>query len=179
MLTARFAGGMMAPKGTMFYTKHIPDNIDLTKPILKGIKRASFNMTRLPIPFLGVKGIRKFAEKLNEWPAIARDMEDLADRVMKINILMEDQGTGGGGFRYMYATFLQQAAAITKDERLKTMSKEMMDIGDQWRNISYFAAKISKNRDLGPERIKELSMMVHAQADEEQKFFNELYKLVK
>lgn len=179
MLTARFAGGMMAPKGTMFYTQHIPENIDLTKPIIKGIKWASFNMTRLPIPFLGVKGIRKFADKLNEWPAIARDMEDLADRVMKINILMEDQGTGGGGFRYMYATFLQQAATITKDERLKTMSKEMMVIGDQWRNISYFAAKISKNRDLGPERIKELSKMVHAQADEELKFFNELYKLVK
>jgi hypothetical protein len=98
---------------------------------------------------------------------------------MKINVLMEDQGTGGGGFRYMYATFLQQASAILKDANLKTMSKEMMEIGDKWRNISYFAAKISKNRDLGPDRIKELSTMVYAQADEEQKFFNELYKLVK
>ena len=136
-------------------------------------------MTRLPVPFLGVKGIRKFAGKLNEWPAIARDIEELADRVMKINVLLEDQGTGGGGFRYMYATFLQQAAGITNDDRLKTMSKEMMAIGDKWRNISYFAAKISKHRDLGPERIRELSTMVYAQADEEQKFFNELYKLVK
>jgi len=179
MLTARFAGGMMAPKGNMFYTDHIPDNIDLEKPIITGIKRAAFNMTRLPIPFLGVKGIRMFAKKLNEWPAIARDIEDLSDRVMKINIFLEDQGTGGGGFRYMYATFLQQAAAIVKDDRLKIMSKEMMEIGDKWRNISYFAAKIGKNRDLGTERIKELSMMIYAQADEEQKFFNELYKLVK
>lgn len=179
MLTARFAGGMMAPKGTMFYTDFIPENINLEKPIITGIKRAAFNMTRLPIPFLGVKGIRKFAEKLNEWPSIARDIEDLSDRIIKINIFLEDQGTGGGGFRYMYATFLQQAAAILKDDSLKTMSKEMMEIGDKWRNISYFAAKIGKNRDLGPERIKELSMMVYTQADEEQKFFSELYKLVK
>lgn len=179
LLTARFAGGMMAPKGTMFYTESVPENINLEKPIITGIKRAAFNMTRLPIPFLGVKGIRMFADKLNEWPSIARDVEDLSDRIMKINIFLEDQGTGGGGFRYMYATFLQQAAAILKEERLKTMSKEMMEIGDKWRNISYFAAKIGKNRDLGPERIKELSMMVYAQADEEQKFFNELYKLVK
>jgi hypothetical protein len=59
------------------------------------------------------------------------------------------------------------------------MSKEMMEIGDKWRNISYFAAKMSKNRDLGPDRFKELSMLVHAQADEEQKFFSDLYKLVK
>lgn len=179
MLTARFAGGMMAPKGAMFYTENVPADIDLKKPIITGIKRASFNMTRLPIPFLGVKGIRKFAEKVNEWPVIARDTDDLADRIMRINILLEDQGTGGGGFRYMYATFLQQAAGIVNDDRLKTMSKEMMEIGDKWRNISYFAAKISKNRDLGADKFKELSNLIYAQADEEQKFFTELYKLVK
>ncbi|HNQ82824.1 MAG TPA: BtrH N-terminal domain-containing protein [Bacteroidales bacterium] len=179
MLTARFAGGMMAPKGMMFYTDHIPEKIDLTKPIITGIKRASFNMTRLPIPFLGIKGIHRFAEKVKEWPALTRDADELADRIMRINILLEDQGTGGGGFRYMYATFLQQAAPIVNDDRLKSFSKEMMEIGDKWRNISYFAAKISKNRDLGPERFEELSRLIHAQGDEEQKFFSELYKLVK
>jgi hypothetical protein len=179
LLTARFAGGMMAPKGSMFYTEKIPENIDMKKAIITGIKRASFNMTRLPIPFLGVKGIRKFAGKLGEWPSLARDEEDLADRLMRINILMEDQGTGGGGFRYMYATFLQQASGIVNDDRLKSMSKEMMEIGDKWRKISYFAAKISKNRDMGPDRIRELSNMIYAQADEEQKFFTGLYQLVK
>ena len=136
-------------------------------------------MTRLPIPFLGVKGIRKFASKVQEWPSLARDLEDLSDRVMKINIFLEDQGTGGGGFRYMYATFLQQAAGIVKDDRLKDMAKEMMEIGDKWRNISYFAAKIGKNRDLGPERMKELGGLIEVQADLEQKFFSELYRLVK
>jgi hypothetical protein len=79
----------------------------------------------------------------------------------------------------MYATFLQQAAPLVKDDRLHSFSKQMMEIGDKWRNISYFAAKIGKQRDLGPERMKELSRMIHAQADEEQKFFTELYQLVK
>jgi hypothetical protein len=79
----------------------------------------------------------------------------------------------------MYATFLQQAADIVKEQQLNDMSKEMMEIGDNWRNISYFAAKIGKKRDLGPERMKELSGMIHAQADLEQKFFTELYKLVR
>jgi len=55
----------------------------------------------------------------------------------------------------------------------------MMEIGDNWRNISYFAAKIGKNRDLGPERLKELSNMINDRADEEQIFFTDLYKLVK
>jgi hypothetical protein len=176
---ARFAGGMMAPKGTMFYVDHIPENISLEKPVISGIKKAAFNMIRLPIPFLGVKGIHRFADKLLEWPSLARDLEDLSDRVMKINVFLEDQGTGGGGFRYMYATFLQQAATIVREPGLSEMSKEMMEIGDKWRNISYFAAKIGKNRDLGPERMKELSEMIHSQADSEQKFFTELYKLVR
>lgn len=179
MLTARFAGGMMAPKGMMFYPTYIPENPDYEKAIITGIRKACFNMLRLPIPFLGIKGIHKFADKLTEWPQLARDTEDLSDRVMKINVFLEDQGTGGGGFRYMYATFLQQAAGIVKDDRLNTMSKQMMEIGDKWRKISYFAAKIGKNRDLGPERMKELSSMVHAQGDEEKKFFTELYLLVK
>ncbi len=179
MLKARFAGGKMAPKGFMFYPTHIPENIDYEKAIITGIRKAAFNMTRLPVPFLGVKGIRKFASKVVEWPKLARDIEDLSHQVMKINILLEDQGTGGAGFRYMYATFLQQASEIVKDSRLKEMSKEMMLIGDHWRNISYFAAKIGKNQDLGPDRMKELSGMIYERADEEQKFFTELYKLVR
>jgi len=179
LLTARFAGGMMAPKGKMFYPVYVPKDPDFEKAILTGIRKACFNMLRLPIPFLGIKGIHKFADKLPEWPKLARDTDDLSDRVMKINVFLEDQGTGGGGFRYMYATFLQQAHAFVKDDRLIAFSKQMMEIGDKWRNISYFAAKIGKNRDLGPDRLTELSRMVHAQADEERKFFTELYQLVK
>ena len=62
------------------------------------------------MPFLGIKGIRKFSKKVTEWPKYARDTDHLSHEIMKINILLEDQGTGGAGFRFMYATFLQQAA---------------------------------------------------------------------
>ena len=129
--------------------------------------------------FVGIKGMRKFAKKVVDWPKIARDIDHLSHEVMKINILLEDQGTGGAGFRYLFATFLQQASEKVNESELKDMSKRMMEIGDNWRNISYFAAKIGKNRDLGPERLKELSEMINARADEEYKFFNDLNKLVK
>jgi len=98
---------------------------------------------------------------------------------MKINVLLEDQGTGGAGFRFLYATFLQQASQKLNDSQLEGMSKRMMLIGDDWRNISYFAAKIGKNRDLGKERLEELSQMIYNMADQEQAFFSELYKMVK
>lgn len=176
---ARFVGGYMAPKGFLYYPTFIPDHIDFDKAIIKGIKKAAYNMTRLPVPFIGIKGMRKFARKVTTWPELARDTDHLSHEIMKINVLLEDQGTGGAGFRFLYATFLQQASRKLNDNQLAEMSKKMMAIGDNWRNISYFAAKIGKNRDLGEARLKELSEMIEGMADQEQLFFTELYKLVK
>ncbi len=179
MTKARFVNGFMAPKGFLFYPESIPGNIDLDKAIIKGIKKSAYNMTKIPIPFLGIKGMRKFAKKVTEWPKITRDIDHLSHEIMKITLLLEDQGTGGAGYRYLFATFLQEASEKLNDNSFKDMSKRMMEIGDNWRNISYFAAKIGKNRDLGPERLKELSNMINDRADEEQEFFTDLYKLVK
>ncbi len=179
MSKARFVNGFMAPKGFLFYPEYIPDNIDLDKGIIKGIKKSAYNMTKLPVPFLGIKGMRKFAKKVVGWPKIARDIDHLSHEIMKITLLLEDQGTGGAGYRYLFATFLQEASEKLNENSFKDMSKRMMEIGDNWRNISYFAAKIGKNRDLGPERLKELSNMINDRADEEHLFFTDLYKLVK
>ena len=179
MTKARFVKGFMAPKGFLFYPEYIPDNIDLEKAIIKGIKKSAYNMVKLPVPFLGIKGMRKFAKKVTEWPKIARDIDHLSHEIMKITLLLEDQGTGGAGYRYLFATFLQEASEKLNNNSFRDMSKRMMEIGDNWRNISYFAAKIGKNRDLGPERLKELSNMINDRADEEQVFFTDLYKLVK
>ncbi len=176
---ARFVGGHMAPKGFLFYPTHIPDNLPIEKAIRKGIKKAAYNMIKLPVPFIGIKGMRKFARKVVDWPSLARDTDHLSHEIMKINILLEDQGTGGAGFRFLYATFLQQAADILKADELHDMSKRMMEIGDNWRNISYFSAKIGKNRDLGEARLKELSEMIHDMADQEHAYFSELYKMFK
>lgn len=134
-------------------------------------------MVKIPVPFIGIRGIRLFARKIPTWPSRARDMDHLSHEIMKIHIMLEDQGTGGGGFRFMYATFLQQAAAILKRDELSAMASEMMAIGDRWREISLFVARIGKARDLGQDRLKELSGMISARADEEDSFFRRMLKL--
>ncbi|MFA5727419.1 MAG: BtrH N-terminal domain-containing protein [Saccharofermentanaceae bacterium] len=174
----RFAGGNMSPKGFMFHCKTIPQTIDFESAIKKGIKKACFNMLSIPIPFLGVKGIRMFAKKVVEWPEFARDTEHLSHEIMKINILLEDQGTGGAGFRFIYATFLQQAAEIIHKPPLKDLSQQLMIIGDGWREISLFAARIGKNRDLGQEKLRQLGDMIHDRADVEEDFFKNLSKAI-
>lgn len=175
----RFPGGNMSPDGFLFHVKNTPSpNIDLSPAILKGIRKACFNMLKIPIPFLGIKGMRLMAKKLPEWPKFSRDTEHLSHEIMKINILLEDQGTGGAGFRFMYATFLQQAATITGISALKGFSEELMIIGDGWREISLFAARIGKFRDLGPERLRQLGDMISNMADAEERFFHSLSKVV-
>lgn len=176
---ARFAGGNMSPKGFLFYPEFIPDKIDFEKAIVKGIKKSCFNMMKIPLPFLGVKGIRLFSRKIVEWPSRSRDIEHLSHEIMKINILLEDQGTGGAGFRFLFATFLQQAADILKNPGLNDLSKEMMMIGDGWREISLMAARFGKNRDLEINRLKELGNKLSDRASAEEVFFNKLYKLIK
>ncbi len=56
----RFAKGSMAPKGLMFYPVKVPAEIPLKKGIQQGMKKTVFNMLKIPMPFLGVKGIRRF-----------------------------------------------------------------------------------------------------------------------
>jgi hypothetical protein len=176
---ARFAGGSMSPKGFLFYPEYIPRELDYASAVNKGIRKACFNMLRIPIPFLGVKGIRAMAKKIVEWPSFARDSEHLSHEIMKINILLEDQGTGGAGFRFMYASFLQQAAAILNKQELNEASADMMKIGDGWREISLFSARIGKNRDLGHDRLTELGGMLEQRADAEEDFFRQLYRTIK
>lgn len=179
MQKARFAKGDLSPHGFQFYVKQVPKNLDLHKPIIQGIKEASRNMVKLPIPFLGVKGIRRFAKKVVEWPKLTRDEEHLSHEIMMISAILEERGTGGAGFRFMYATFLQEAARILNNSGLANMSKQMMEIGDRWRELSLHAARIGKNNDLGPERLKELQEMILDRADAEEKFFNRLLEMVK
>jgi hypothetical protein len=176
LLKGRFAGGSMAPKGFMFYPVHIPENIDLQKTVREGIKSATFNMLKIPLPFLGVKGIRRFADKIFEWPGYARDIDQLTDKIYKIFILLEEQGTGGGGFRFMYASFLQEAARILDNPRLDVLSKEIMEIGDGWREIALVASRMAKNRDFSKEKFTELSSLIRKRADLEQSFFTDLRK---
>lgn len=178
LMKGRFAGGPMAPKGFMFYPVLIPESVDIEKAVTGGIKNASFNMLKIPLPFLGVRGIRRFADKITEWPKYARDENQLADKFFRITVLLEDQGTGGGGFRFLYASFLQEAAKTLNYPRLNEFSREMMAIGDGWREISLAASKIAKSRDFSRDRLVSLGSMIRQRADLEESFFKGLGKEV-
>ena len=175
----RYPGGSFDPKGFLFYPVTVPADPDIKKAIVKGIRAACFNMVNLPVPAFGIRGIRQFSKKVLQWPRLARNDDHLSHEIMKINILLEDQGTGGAGYRFMYATFLRQAEEIAGISSLREMSERMMLIGDDWRRISIYAARMGKNRDFSRDKFTELSEKIAKQADAEEVFFTDLKKLVK
>ncbi|MBN1108808.1 MAG: BtrH N-terminal domain-containing protein [Bacteroidales bacterium] len=175
-LKGRFAGGSMAPKGFMFYPVSIPENVDLQKAIKDGLTGATKNMLKIPLPFIGIKGIRRFADKITGWPRYAKSEDYLADKIFRITIFLEDQGTGGGGFRFLYASFLQEASKVLQNPRLEDMSREMMAIGDGWREVSLASAKIAKQRDFSKARLMEIGDLLRVRADMEESFFKRLDK---
>ena len=172
----RFAKGALAPKGQMYYPIHIPKEIDWEGAIKKGIKNTCREMLA-PIPIVGVKGIRMVARSIPKWAD--KKGNKIANHYLAQMVRMQEEiGTGGGGFRFIYAAFLQEAAPILKNEKLYELSKEMTRIGDLWRDFAVNASRVYKNRSSQTDVYNSLSKELLHIADLEENFFKMLKKAI-
>jgi len=141
---ARFVKGALAPKGLLYWPEDVPATIDYARLVPKAIRGTVNMMVRTPVPILGVRGIRYVArriEKLQQGdPRYARLF------VGQIVRMQEEIGTGGGGFRFMYAAFLQEAGERLDSAVLKDASRQMTDTGDAWRQFALAGAKFVKDK---------------------------------
>lgn len=174
---ARFARGRFAPKGLLLHLKGPVPTPDMEKAVREGIRAATSRMVSLPLPFLGVRGIRRFAERVKHWRSLARSEEHFTHELMMVYVAIEERGTGGGGFRFLYASFLQEAAGLLGRSELAELAGEMMENGDRWRDISLRAAVLGKRGGVTPEHLTELSGLILARADVEERLFRRLAAL--
>jgi hypothetical protein len=86
--------------------------------------------------------------------------------------MQEEIGTGGAGFRFIYAAFLQEAAHITGLNELAVLSERLNEIGDGWREFALKAARMIKGRE--PFEPRTLVDMLRLQAQSETEFFRAL-----
>lgn len=173
---ARFAQGPMAPKGKLYYPLEVPENVDLNPHIVKGIKEVSFNMLNIPIPLLGVKGIRYVSRQLRTWPE--KLGAERASRYLGQLIRMQEEiGTGGAGFRFIFASFLQEAADHLNQRWLKDISAEVTAVGDNWREFALLGSRNCKGRASAEESYDKLADILINCADKEEKIFRNLKKI--
>ena len=172
---ARFAKGALAPKGLMYYFENQPDltQIDLPNLIRKAIRKNAKQMLA-PLFFVGVKGIRTVAKQIEK---LATHPSEKYKRLYLGHIvrMQEEIGTGGAGFRYLYAYFLEQAANICQEPKYKLASEQMTEIGDMWRQFAGLCVKQCKKPTT--EGYKTVAEHLREIADKEQLIWQTLRNL--
>jgi hypothetical protein len=165
---ARFAKGMLAPKGLLYYATGKPTPPDWAKLGQSALARAASTMLRTPLPFVGVRGISLLARQVGRLP----NDEHARMYVGNIVRMQEEIGTGGAGFRFLYASFLQELAAITGYKTLDAIAAQLVEIGDRWREFALASARMIRGRDTFDARA--LAARLRSLAADERKFFREL-----
>jgi len=153
----RFAKGPLAPKGHLYAPeKKIITEVDIPRAIRKGIKKNHNFMLKAPGSFVGISGIGYTARQITKW----RDklgVRRAGLHLGQIIRMQEEIGTGGGGFRYIYAAFLEEAHAYIPNDSLLELSNEFTKSGDLWRNTAVAMAQVLKGRKTEQSDFVEIS----------------------
>ncbi|MBL0740852.1 BtrH N-terminal domain-containing protein [Chryseolinea lacunae] len=174
LVRARFAKGMPEPSGRMYYPVTVPGDFELNKAIWTGIKQTSEHMTRIPMPLVGSKGMKYMAKRLRRWPERVGDRKAIL-WLGNVIRMQEEIGTGGAGFRFIYAAFLDQASQRTGNQQLFDLSQRLTKSGDALRDFAYYAGRVCKNRKSDTKTFVELGDMLEECARQEHAIFNDLY----
>lgn len=174
----RFAQGIFKPKGKMYYIKEIPDELDVNKAIIKGLKRTINTMVKLPGPIIGVTGMKYLSKRLKHWPAKYGDKK-AARYLGQIVRMQEEIGTGGAGFRFLFAAFLQESAEKLQIARLNDLSLDMTKIGDKWREFSVISGRLCKGRESANETYDRIADLLYEIAEDEKQLYLEIEKAIK
>lgn len=172
---ARFAKGALAPKGFLYYPVRVNRDIDLSKAIKKALKRTVHMMLYAPVPFIGVKGIHYMARKIERLPARG-DLRYARLLLAHIVRMQEEIGTGGGGFRFMYAAFLQEAGELLGSGPLGEASEMMTEAGNLWRQFALVSARACKNKAVDPD-LGEIVQRLRACAAQERLVYQTIKSL--
>ncbi len=174
----RFAKGALAPRGQLYYPK---TNISVSSAqiqsgIKTGIRRNIRDMLYIPGNFAGVNGIKFTGKKIIKW----RDKLGAQKAGMYLAQLVrmqEEIGTGGGGFRFIYGAFLQEAHAFIPNDKLLEISTQFTKAGDLWRSAAVQAAGIYKGRLQSQEDFNDMGEFLFQIADLEKQAFTALSKI--
>lgn len=166
---ARFARGLLAPRGLMYFVRKVASAQVHGPDVLTAIRKTCGTMLA-PVPIAGVKGIRLLAKKIDNLSV--QDKDASLAFVGHVIRMQEEIGTGGAGFRFLYAAFLQEAAQITARTAFSRHADELLAIGDGWRAFALTTARMIRGREAF--EPSKLAALLNGQADAELRFFTEL-----
>lgn len=176
----RFSPGFSAPHGKLFYIEPLKNYSLSTESLkdatIKGISETCNRMLRIPVWFVGAKGFYYFAKDLRKWES-KYNQREISMRFMWYYKLIERAGTGGAGYRFIYADFLREVAALLQNETIESAALKMSEDAELWRNFTLYCRRYLK-KDSGIS-INEIADIVDSIGDMENVIFRQLDKSLK
>ncbi|RUM39798.1 MAG: peptidase [Desulfobulbus sp.] len=169
---ARFVKGVMAPKGLLYYPQHVPSSIDFSETIPRVIAKNAKAMLKTPVPIAGIRGIRMLARTIGRLQR--KDLRYAKLFLGHIVRMQEEIGTGGAGFRFIYASFLQEAGAILHNAALTDASEMLTQVGDQWREFALMLARAIRAKTGASIDFVNLQTKLETVADAEAEVYRKL-----
>ncbi|MFA6698596.1 MAG: BtrH N-terminal domain-containing protein [Thiomicrospira sp.] len=168
---ARFAKGALAPKGLAYWFERVPSEIDYDTLLPKAIRfTGKVNGRKNFTLIAGTGGMRRVAKRIER---LEQDSPRFRQLFLGHIVRMQEEiGTGGAGFRYMYAAFLQEAAEKLNRTELAQWAQAFIEIGDEWREFALLCARMSKNR--GDHSLQEVADALIALSKKEEALYEQL-----
>lgn len=142
---ARFAKGALAPKGLLYWVDDVPLEHDWEKLVRKSILSTTRIIDSAPLPWIGIRGIQHLAAQVRKLdPANVKYNRLYLTHIVR---MQEEIGTGGAGFRFMYASFLEEAGALIGAEALREASQQLTLIGDDWRQFALACVRWCRSKE--------------------------------
>jgi hypothetical protein len=153
-----------------FPTKLTP----IEETIKNAITKTATDMLYPPIKNLGVKGINYFANEIGKWPMLFPPENALFRQLYEVTyIIMEEDGTGGGLFRYLYSKFLKEAGEMIGNKELADLSQSYHQIGQKWTAV----AKLIRETPKKPTNVHEARKTLLEVAKKETEILSLLAKI--
>lgn len=133
MRRARHSGnGFFPVEGNLFAPSAIPrpsDPVGMTAEAVRAQSRAILNP---PAEFGGLPGLLLWKKGLKDWAGFP-DWQWTARFAYQV---IERRGTGGGGFRLLFADFLKEASLLVPEIGLSGLSGQMDALGRAWTDLA-------------------------------------------
>ena len=168
---ARFAKGALAAKGLMYWLDDVPQEQDWEKLIRQAVLGTTRILDGMPLPWIGIRGIQHLARQVEQLdPAQTKYNRLYLTHIVR---MQEEIGTGGAGFRFMYASFLQEAGEKIGAAELGEASTRLTAIGDDWRQFASACVRASRSKGEAPD-FRPIAEMLRGIAGQERALMKEL-----
>ena len=135
------------PPENKWFTFKFPDKLTPSEVAIKNaIIKTAKSMLYPPIKNLGVKGINHFANEIVKWPKLFPPENASFRQLYEVSyVMMEEDGTGGGLFRYLCSSFLKEAGELVNNKELAELGQRYHQIGQKWTAIAKLVRETPKN----------------------------------